>query len=114
MTLQYLILARKVTGKLDTKKKIDYKWVIVVCSFLMVFSTLGFCSSPKGLFLNAITEALSIKRSLFSINDSVRYISTSLVNLAFGLLISKFGARTLVGAGFVSLIISMSLYSVAE
>ena len=114
MTLQYLILARKVTGKLDTKKKIDYKWVIVVCSFLMVFSTLGFCSSPKGLFLNAITEALSIKRSLFSINDSVRYISTSLVNLAFGLLISKFGARTLVGAGFVSLIVSMLLYSVAE
>ena len=99
---------------LKDKKKLDYKWVIVACGFLMVFTTLGFCSSPKGLFLSAITEALDIKRSLFSINDSVRYVSTSLINLAFGLLIGKFGARKLVGAGFVSLIISSLLYSVAE
>ena len=99
---------------MNTKKKLDYKWIIVACGFLMVFTTLGFCSSPKGLFLNAITEALSIKRSLFSINDSMRFVSTSLVNLAFGLLISKFGARKLIGAGFVSLIVSMLLYSVAE
>jgi MFS family permease len=79
-----------------------------------VFTALGFCSSNKGLYLSAITEALGIKRSLFSINDSIRYISSSLVNLAFGVLISKFGARKLIGAGFVSLIISTLIYAYAE
>lgn len=99
---------------MSEKRKLDYKWIIVACGFLMVFTTLGFCSSTKGLFLNAITEALNIKRSLFSINDSVRYVSTALVNLAFGVLISKFGARKLICAGFASLIISMLIYSFAE
>ncbi len=80
----------------------------------MVFIALGFCSSNKGLYLSAITEALGIKRSLFSINDSVRYISTALVNLAFGLLISKFGARKMIAAGFVSLIASALTYAYAE
>lgn len=51
-------------------KKIDYKWVIVTLSFTMVFVCLGFCSSNKGIYLSAITEAFGIKRSLFSINDS--------------------------------------------
>ncbi len=106
-------LLRKVTIPLSAKKKLDYKWIIVACSFLMVFTTLGFCSSNKGLYLSAITEALDIKRSLFSINDSVRYISTALVNLAFGLLISKFGARKMIGAGFVSLIASVLIYAYA-
>lgn len=106
-------LLRKVTITLGEKKKLDYKWIIVLCSFAMVFTTLGFCSSNKGLYLSAITEALDIKRSLFSINDSVRYISTALVNLAFGLLISKFGARKMIGAGFVSLIVSVLIYAYA-
>ena len=96
------------------RKTLDYKWVIVACGFLMVFTTLGFCSSNKGLYLAAITEALDIKRSLFSINDSVRYISTALINLAFGLLINKFGARKMIGAGFVSLIISTLIYAYAQ
>ena len=99
---------------LKDKKKLDYKWVIVACGFLMVFTTLGFCSSNKGLYLSAITDALNIKRSLFSINDSVRYISTALINLAFGILISKFGARKMIAAGFLSLIASTLIYAYAE
>ena len=47
-----------------------YRWVIIGAMFLMVFICLGFCSSNKGLYLSAITEALDIKRSLFSVNDS--------------------------------------------
>ena len=96
------------------KKRLDYKWVIVACSFLMVFTTLGFCSSTKGLFLGAITEALHIKRSLFSINDSVRYISSSLVGLTFGFFISKYGARKMIAVGFLSLILSTLIYAFAE
>lgn len=102
------------TTTLGEKKKLDYKWVIVACGFLMVFTALGFCSSNKGLYLPAITDALNIKRSLFSINDSVRYISTALINLAFGVLISRFGARKMIAAGFLSLIASTLIYAYAE
>ena len=95
------------------KRKLDYKWVIVAASFLMVFTVLGFCSSAKSLYVVPICNALNIERSLFSINDSCRYVTTSIINLFFGLLIGKFGARKLVSAGFICLIISSFLYSVA-
>ena len=79
----------------------------------MGFVCLGFCSSNKSLYLGAITEALHIKRSLFSINDSFRYVATSVVNLFFGTLIVKFGPRKLVGAGFLCLIASTLIYATA-
>ena len=85
------------------KKKLDYQWVIVVTCFIMEFVALGFCSSNKSLYLGAITEALNIKRSLFSINDSVRFITSAVVNLFFGALIQKLGARKMVGIGFAAL-----------
>ena len=87
--------------------------VVAVC-FLMVLTTLGFCSSNKGLYLSAITEALGLKRSLFSINDSIRFIMTAVVNLFFGSMIVKYGPRKLVAAGFLSLIASVLLYSVSN
>ena len=90
-----------------------YRWVIIGAMFLMVFTCLGFCSSNKGIYLSAMTKALGIKRSLFSINDSCRYVATAVVNLFFGTLIARFGARKLVGAGFVCLTISMVLYAKA-
>lgn len=80
----------------------------------MVFTVLGFCSSAKSLYVVPICNALNIERSLFSINDSCRYVTTSIINLFFGLLIGKFGARKLVAAGFISLIISSFLYSIAD
>ena len=90
-----------------------YRWVIVAASFLMVFVCLGFCSSSKSLYLAAITEALGIKRSLFSINDSCRYIATAVVNLFFGALCARFGRKRLIAAGFACLIASMLLYAYA-
>ena len=90
-----------------------YRWVIVAASFLMVFVCLGFCSSSKSLYLAAITEALGIKRSLFSINDSCRYIATAVVNLFFGELCARFGRKRLIAAGFACLIASMLLYAYA-
>ena len=91
-----------------------YRWVVVGAMFLMVFTGLGFCSSNKSLFLSAITQALDMKRSLFSLNDSCRYITTALINLFFGSLIAKFGPRKLIAAGFLALSISSRLYAMAS
>lgn len=97
-----------------TNKKMEYKWVILACAFAMVFFCLGFCSGNKGMYLSAITEALGIKRSLFSINDSCRHIATAIINLFFGTLVARFGIRKMVGFGFVSLTASMLTYAFAE
>lgn len=96
------------------RKKFEYKYVIVAACFLMILTVLGFCSSSKSIYISAITEALSISRSAFSINDSCRYITTAVVNLFFGVLVSRFGERKLMAAGFISLIISCLLYSVGR
>lgn len=91
-----------------------YKWVIVAVCFLMVSICLGFCSSTKSLYLKAITSALNIERSLFSINDSCRYITTAVTNLFFGAMIIKLGPRKMITMGFTSLILSCLVYSFAE
>lgn len=96
------------------QKKFNYMWVIVALSFLMIFTCLGFCSSNKSLYLAAITDALHIKRSAFSINDSFRFIATAVVNIFFGTLVSKFGTKKLIGAGFLCLICSTLIYAYAQ
>ena len=86
-----------------------YKWVVAAACFLMIFVGLGFCSSNKSMYLGAITQALDMKRSLFSLNDSFRFLATAVVNLFFGALIMKFGPRKLVGAGFLCLAASVTV-----
>lgn len=95
------------------KKTFDYKWVVIAASFIMIFTTLGFCSSTKRLFIGPITEAMGIPRGVYSINDSCRYISLLIMNLFFGTLVAKFGPRKLIGFGFLALIASMLTYSYA-
>lgn len=95
-------------------KKFSYKWVIVALCFLMTFITLGFCSSTKSLFIGPITEYLKIERGVFSLNDSLRFISTALVNVFFGAIISGIGERRAIALGFISMIASMLCYSLAE
>lgn len=73
------------------KNRENYKWAVVGLCFLMVFVRLGFCSSNKSLGLAPITEAPGIKRSAFSVNDSIRYITTAIVNIFFGTPVGKFG-----------------------
>ena len=90
------------------------KTAVVAACFLMVLITLGFCSSNKGLYLSAITQALGLKRSLFSVNDSIRFITSAAVSLFFGTMIRQYGPRKLIAAGFVSLICSVLLYSVSN
>ena len=97
-----------------TKRKIEYKWVIAAIGFVMVAVTLGFCSGNKSLYLKAITEALGFKRSLFTLSDSIRFVTTAVLNLLFGILILKFGAKKLIIAGILSLIVSCILYSISD
>lgn len=96
---------------MQSKEKTNYKWIIVAACFVMVFVCLGFCSSNKSIYLSAITDALGIKRSLFAVNDSCRYIATAVVNIFFGALISRFGTKKMIGFGFCSLIVSMLIYA---
>lgn len=91
-----------------------YRWVVFAACFLMVFTCVGFCCNSKNLFLTAITEALGIKRSLFTINDSIRFVIGAVVSLFFGPLIYRFGERKLIAAGFLSFICSMLLYARAR
>lgn len=89
------------------KKERDYKWVILIICFLMEFLCLGFCSSNHGLYTKAVTEALDIKRSLYSISISIRYIVQTIVALSFGTLVNRFGIKKIVFVGLVSLTTSV-------
>lgn len=96
-------------------KKFDYTWIIIAMSFLMVMISLGFTSSTKSLFPDEIAKALNnIPVSLVSIGESCRYIATAVVNIFFGFLVAKFGPKKLICGGYLCLIASMLLYSVAE
>ncbi|MBO5868041.1 MAG: MFS transporter [Oscillospiraceae bacterium] len=95
------------------KKKFEYKWVILVVCFFMVFVCLGFCTSTKSLYLAAITEYLEIPRSLFAINDSCRFIASAIINLFFGTLLYKYGVRKMTAVGFLALIGSTLIYAFA-
>lgn len=95
------------------KKKFDYSWVIVGICFIAVCTSMGLCSSGRTMYLTAITEALNIKRSAFSLNDTFRYVTTTVMNLYFGTLINKFGPKKLMCAGFVCLISFALINSIA-
>lgn len=95
------------------KIKFDYSWVIVGICFMMIMTSLGLCSSGRTHYLTAITKALDIPRGAFSINDTFRFVTTTVVNLYLGKLIAKFGTKKLICAGIISLIIFALLNSVA-
>lgn len=100
-------------NRLD-KKQSEYPWLTIVCCFLMVFTGLGFCSSPKQLFLKAATEALQMDRMLYSFNTTFRYAALAVMNLVFATLVYKVRTRLLVGFGFVCLIASTLCYAMAD
>lgn len=99
---------------LKKSKRLDYKWVVVGVCFLTVMITLGFCSSTKSLYLDVVTKKLGIDRSLFSLNDTCRFVANAIVNLFFGALVLKFGTKKLMLAGICCLTGSMLCYAVAN
>lgn len=94
-------------------RKIDYSWVIIGLCFISVFTGLGLCSSGRTLYLKAITDALHIPRGKFALNDTVRFITTTVVNLYLGQLIHRFGTKKLICAGFICLIAFALINSIA-
>ena len=86
------------------KIKFDYTWVMIGLCFLMVATSLGLCSRGRNLYLTAITDALKIPRGAFSVTNTIRFITTTVVNLFFGKLVYKYGTKKLICAGFICLI----------
>ena len=84
----------------------------VALCFIMIMFGLGMWAS-KSLFVVPISNALGISRSVYSISDTMRYVSTAIVNLFFGAMVQKFGAKKLICAGFLCLICSALLYAFA-
>ena len=95
------------------RKKLDYKWVIVGLCFLMVMTALGFCSSIKGKYVGPVSTALEIDRGAYLLTNTFRSATTAILNLFFGTLIAKFGTKKLICAGFLSLIGSCLVNSMA-
>lgn len=95
------------------KRKFDYKWVVLGVCFLMNFVCLGF-TTHRSLYLSAITEALGFERSLFALNETFRYATLATINLFFGGLMQRIGARKMIVAGFVALVASMVVAARAE
>ena len=89
------------------KKKFDYSWVIVALCFMAICTSLGLCSSGRTMYLTAITEALDIKRSAFSLNDPFRYLTTTVLSLYFGTLFNKFGSKGLCARGSSALLLAI-------
>lgn len=91
-------------NSISTKE--NYKFVIYGLCFLIIFFALGFCSSCRGIFLSPITEALNIKRSVFTVSDTFRFATTAILNSFFGILVSRFGTKKLILAGSLCIIAS--------
>ena len=87
----------------------DTALTVVLC-FIMVLFGLGMWAS-KGLFVAPISEALGIERSMYAISDTMRFASTAIVNIFFGSLVGRFGAKRLILFGFLCLIASALLYA---
>ena len=88
---------------IKARPRLHYAWVIFIVCFLMAGCSLGFCSSPTGLYLKPISDDLAISRTAYSVRNTIRFITTALINIYFGKLITKFGARKLAVAGLLSL-----------
>ena len=89
-------------------------WGAVILSSLMIFISLGFCSSAISIYTVPVTEALGISRSAYATTSSIRFITTTLTNIFFGLLVHKFGTKRLMLLGFGSLITSSVICSFAN
>ena len=95
------------------KSKIDYKWVILAVCFLMELLCLGFCSSNVGLYTKAVTEALHIKRSLYSLTSSIRYVVQVFTALYFGTFVKRFGVKKMACVGLLSMTASVLIRAFA-
>ena len=115
MFLEILMKEGLFVEKSNFKKfKFDYMWVTLALCFLMVAISLGLCSSGRNYYLTAITDALNIPRGAFSITNTIRFFTSTIVSLFFGKLVYKFGTKKLICAGFLFLIAFSIINALAE
>lgn len=88
---------------------------MVFLCVLMFGISMGFVSNGNtGFYLPAITEALHLKRSVFSITSTIRFATTTGVNLFFGTLIRRFGTKKLICSGYFFLTLFCVINALAE
>ena len=80
---------------------------------MMEFLCLGFCSSNVGLYTKAVTEALHIKRSVYSLAQSIRFVTQVFTALYFGMLVQRFGTKRMVLVGLAGLTASVVIRGLA-
>ena len=90
------------------------RWTNIVLCAMIFFFCFGFFSSNKSLYLKAITDALDMPRTAYSLATSFRFVATALISMFFGPLRQKFGAKKMLLAGIFLLTASAILNSVAN
>ena len=89
-------------------------WLSVLLCALMVFTTLGFCSSANSIYVVPVTQGLGITRSAYATTTTVRFVTMATVNVFFGALVRRFGVKRLILGGFASLIVANLLCASAR
>lgn len=92
----------------------NYRWVIAALFGLITFLTMGFITNTRGLYLKVVTDELSISRSLYSVNDILRYVSSAVLSVLFGTLIAWLRPRRMIVVSVVVLAVSQVLYALAQ
>lgn len=98
----------------EKKKGFDYKWIVAVLCFLVMFAGLGFCSTAKNAYFQPVTEAQGFSRGAFGVSDTFRYATTSVVTLFFYRLIQRFGTKKLICAGLACFVVSALVNAVSN
>lgn len=101
-------------GNVKLAERRFYPFVVYGLCLLMIFFCLGFFSSCRSIFLVPITEALDITRGAFSVSDSIRFLTSAVMNFFFGFFVNKFGTKKLICAGMLSIIICVLLYATSN
>ncbi len=91
----------------------DQTWVVVFCCFMLIFTGLGFCSSGKSFYMDAVVEAMRIPDTLFALNDTARYVVTAILSLFFAPMVARLGTKKLIAVGFAMLVASQLIYATA-
>jgi len=92
----------------------DSQWTVCFCCFMLIFTGLGFCSSPRSFFMDVVPDALGVGRSQFALNDTARYIVTATVSLYFGRLVTWLRPKKMIAIGSCLMVISQLIYATAD
>ena len=94
-------------------KNIGYGIVIFLLCSLMIFVVLGFSTETRSTYLKAICDDLEFDRSVFSFSTTFQSIVLAILYFLFGTFIKWFGARKMIGAGFLFLVVSFTIQSIS-